>query len=220
MIFEYILLLVLTILAAIFVIWYFVMRRKLIKFMKYVTEELEKAFKPVDKTYRLLGYLVGYNAKYVLESGDKVYILFTTVPRHSFTYYLLARYAGRADRLELAYENSRRYVPREVHFVLESDKRSQQVVLRDLGTTINKFSKTTLEINSKRYIVYYEDPRDVEKTTKILSSSNLNIRRLSAYTANNLVEVVVDVTSENVRDAVRLLREFNKLMTREKAVSP
>lgn len=215
---DYLLLLLLTVFAAVLVIWYFRARRQVITLMKRVTEDLEKAFKPIDKTYRLLGYLVGYNAKYVLESGDKVYVLFTTVPRHSLTYYLIARHVGRTDKLELAYENAKRFVARELHLILESDRRSHQVISRDLGEELNRLSKTIVEISGKKYVVYYEDPKDVDKIAKLLASSSVVVRRASAYAKNNLTEVVADISGEDVHEVVRLLRELNKSLTKEKTI--
>ncbi|MCS7099561.1 MAG: hypothetical protein NZ925_04385, partial [Sulfolobales archaeon] len=102
-----------SVLAVASVVWYFRMRRKMLVLMKKVTEDLEKSFKPVDKAYVLLGYLVGYRAKYDLENGDKVYILLTTAPRHSILYYPIARALKRTDRLEVAIANYSRYVSKE-----------------------------------------------------------------------------------------------------------
>lgn len=216
---DYLLLLLLTLFVAASVLWYFRMRRRMIVFMKKVTVDLEKAFKPVDKTYTLLGYLVGYSAKYVLESGDKVYILFTTVPKHSLIYYLIARQLGRTDQLELAYENTRRFVAREFHFVLESDKRSQQIISRDLGEELNRLSKTEVNVHGRKYVVYYEDSKDVDRVVKLIASSGLLVRRVSSYTRRNLVNVVADIGDEEVQEVVRLLRELNKVLTREKSSS-
>ncbi|MEM0025161.1 MAG: hypothetical protein QXV41_01130, partial [Zestosphaera sp.] len=84
MIIEVIAFSALIIASAISVIWYFRGRRKMLKFIKEFTDELERELRPADKEYVLLGYLVGYRAKYKLEDGRNAYILLTTAPRHSF----------------------------------------------------------------------------------------------------------------------------------------
>ncbi|MEM2212079.1 MAG: hypothetical protein QW114_02660 [Candidatus Nezhaarchaeales archaeon] len=89
--------------------WYFRMRRR-IALMKKVTEDLEKTLKPKDKEYVLLGYLVDYKAKYTLNGGDKVYVVFTTAPKHSMLYYPILKAFKRKDRLTLAIEYGRRHV--------------------------------------------------------------------------------------------------------------
>ncbi|MEM4867012.1 MAG: hypothetical protein QXZ60_05065, partial [Sulfolobales archaeon] len=173
-----------------------------------------KAFKPVDKTYVLLGYLVGYRAKYELESGDRVYILFTTAPRHSILYYPIARALKRTDRLEIAIENFRRHVVRDLHAVDLSDSRSRAVLLRDLGAKIEVISKRVIETSRGNYVVYYEDSGDVELVKRLLESAKLKIYKLSAFTKNNLVELAAEIREDAVPSLVRTLREFNRYVTR------
>ena len=48
------------------IVWYFRERRELIRFISDVIKELEDVFKPTDKVYELLGYLVGFKARFKL----------------------------------------------------------------------------------------------------------------------------------------------------------
>jgi len=181
---------------------------------KRVTEELEKVFKPVDKTYVLLGYLVGYRAKYELENGDRVYILFTTAPRHSILYYPIAKALKRTDRIEIAIENSKRYVARDLHAVALSDSRLLNILLRDLGSKKEVISKRAIETSRGEYMVYYEDSGDIELVKRFIDSVELNIYRLSAFTRNNLVELVAEIREDSVQSLVRALRELNRYVTK------
>ncbi|MEM3131955.1 MAG: hypothetical protein QXV72_04955 [Sulfolobales archaeon] len=204
----------LSFLAVASVTWYFRMRRKTLVLTKRVTEELEKVFKPVDKTYVLLGYLVGYRAKYELENGDRVYILFTTAPRHSILYYPIAKALKRTDRIEIAIENSKRYVARDLHAVALSDSRLLNVLLRDLGSKKEVISKRAIETSRGEYMVYYEDSGDIELVKRFIDSVELNIYRLSAFTRNNLVELVAEIREDSVQSLVRALRELNRYVTK------
>ncbi|MEM2006304.1 MAG: hypothetical protein QW154_01495 [Sulfolobales archaeon] len=204
----------LSFLAVASVTWYFRMRRKTLVLTKRVTEELEKVFKPVDKTYVLLGYLVGYRAKYELENGDRVYILFTTAPRHSILYYPIAKALKRTDRIEIAIENSKRHVARDLHAVALSDSRLLNVLLRDLGSKKEVISKRAIETSRGEYMVYYEDSGDIELVKRFIDSVELNIYRLSAFTRNNLVELVAEIREDSVQSLVRALRELNRYVTK------
>ncbi|MCX8208671.1 MAG: hypothetical protein RMH84_02755 [Sulfolobales archaeon] len=203
-----------SVLAVASVVWYFRMRRKMLVLMKKVTEDLEKSFKPVDKAYVLLGYLVGYRAKYDLENGDKVYILLTTAPRHSILYYPIARALKRTDRLEVAIANYSRYVSKELHAVLASDTRTHALLLRDLGSKRDLISTRTIETTRGRYVVYYEDSGDVEFVRKLVEAASFRVFRISAFTKDNLVGLAVEVVEGAVPEVVKLLRELNRYATR------
>ncbi len=211
---DYLALVLLSFLAVASVVWYFRMRRKTLVLTKAVTEELEKIFKPVDKTYVLLGYLVGYRAKYDLESGDRVYVLLTTAPRHSLLYYPIARALGRTDRLEIALESPRRPVIRDLHAVFAKDGRTHSLLLRDLGSKREAISRRVVETPKGEYVVYYEDSGDVELVRRLVSSAELRVYRLSAFAGNNLVVLAAEIREGKVADAVRLLRELSRSVSR------
>ena len=211
---DYLAVVLLSILAVAMVIWYFRMRRVTLQLMKSVTENLERFFKPLDKTYVLLGYLVGYRATYTLEGGDRVFVVLTTVPRHSLLYYPVVKALGRTDRLHLAIRYGRRYVARELHAVNLADGRLHSVVLRDLGDRASILSKREVELSRGRYVVYYEDSGDLELVGGIVESSPVTLYKLSAYSKDNLVEVVADVSSGNAVGVAEVLREFSRRVTR------
>jgi hypothetical protein len=211
---DYLAVVLLSVLAVAMVVWYFRMRRVTLQLVKRVTDELEGFFKPVDKTYVLLGYLVGYRAMYTLKDGDRVFAVLTTVPRHSLLYYPLAKALGRTDRLHLAVKYGRRYVVRELHAVNLADTRLHAVVLKDLGERARVLSKRELELRGDRYVVYYEDSGDLELVAKLVESSPATLYKVSAYSRDNLVEVVADVSSGNALAIAEILRDFSRRITR------
>jgi len=211
---DYLGVVILSVLAVAMVIWYFKMRKVMILLMKKVTDDLEKFFKPRDKSYILLGYLVGYKAIYDLENGDKVYIVYTTVPKYSLLYYPIARIMGRTDKLHIAIKPNKRYVVRELHVVNQADSRLHAILLKDLGDYANTLSKRELETPMGKYIVYYKDIDDYEFTEKILANTPITIYKLSAYSRENLVEIIADVSSGNAIQIAEVLKEFNRKITR------
>lgn len=210
---DYLVMIFISTLSGTIVTWYFIQRRRLAMFIKKVTLDLERAFEPVDKTYTLLGYLVGYHAKYILKSGDKVYILLTTTPKVSFIYSIIARYLGRTDRIEIAIESPERRVVRDLHLVLETDRISLRTLDRDLKNSITSLRHTIVDVSGRNYIAYYVDYRDLKQVIRLLQSSEVNVRRLSAFTSQNLTEVVADVTAENTLEIVKLLKDFSRIVT-------
>ncbi|MCS7116912.1 MAG: hypothetical protein NZ896_05510 [Nitrososphaerales archaeon] len=194
--------------------WYFKMRRKMIKLIKRVTEDLEKSFKPKDKEYVLLGYLVGYRAKYILDGGDKAYLLLTTAPRHSLLYYPFLKAFRRKDRLNVAIEFSKRFISRELHAINTSDKRSLSILAEDLGNRLVKMSKQILKTSRGTYTVYYENPVDVDLVMNLVMNAPTTIYKLSAYSKNNMVEVAAEVKEGATIGTVTLLKEFSVRVTK------
>jgi len=211
---DYLVVVLLSVLAAAMVVWYFRMRRVTLQLMKGVTDDLETLFKPLDKTYVLLGYLVGYRATYTLEGGDRVFVVLITVPRHSLLYYPVVKALGRTDRLHLAIRYGKRYVARELHAVNLVDSRLHAVVLKDLGRRAEVLSKRELESSRGRYVVYYEDSSDLELVRNLVESSPVTLYKLSAYSKDNLVEVVADVSSGNAISVAEILKDFSRRVTR------
>jgi len=214
---DYLAVVLLSFLAVAMVVWYFRMRRVTLQLMKRVTDDLERFFRPLDKTYVLLGYLVGYRATYTLEGGDRVFAVLITAPRHSLLYYPVVKALGRTDRLHLAIRYGRRYVARELHAVNLADSRLHTVVLRDLGGRAKVISRREVELSRGRYVVYYEDSSDLELVGRIVESSPVTLYKLSAYPKDNLVEVVADVSSGDAVRVAEVLREFSRRVTRSYA---
>lgn len=159
----------LMVLTTITVVWYFRMRRRMLRFLKDFTVKLEEILKPRDKEYHLLGYLVGYKALFKLSDGSRVYVLLTTTPRHSLIYYIVARALKREDRVTIALEPSRRKVIKEVHAVRDGEAKLKYVLNRDLGDELSKLSVSKVNTRWGYYEIYYEDPKDVDMLLSIIN---------------------------------------------------
>jgi len=108
----------------------------------------------------------------------------------------------------------RRYVVRELHAVNLADTRLHAVVLRDLGERARILSRRELELRGGRYVVYYEDSGDLELVAKLVESSPVTLYKVSAYSRDNLVEVVADVSSGSALAIAEILRDFGRRITR------
>jgi len=114
-------------------LWFFTVRRDLIRRMKRVVEILEEELRPRDKSYTLLGYLVGFRAVYRsprIRGVDTAWALYTQPPRHVLLYLPLLHLYGARERLELTLRLSR--PPRgEAHLYAPWDRATRREVERD-----------------------------------------------------------------------------------------
>jgi len=197
------------------VVWYFKMRKKMLKFLRDFTVELEEVIKPRDKEYLLLGYLVGYKATYTLTDGSNVYVLLTTAPMHSLLYYPIAKALKRENNVVMALKPSNRAVVRDIHAVKDDEKRYKYLLEKDLGDEINKLNKSRIYTNWGIYEIYYEDPRDVNYIQYILNNDkNLPIYKISAYKKLNMVEIATRAEVGKVEYLYESLRDFAKKITK------
>jgi hypothetical protein len=110
-------------------------------------------------------------------------------------------------------------VLRELHVVDARDKRSLRILARDLGERINWLSRVEYETPRGVYLVYYESPEDLDLAKRLIERSPAHIFKLSAYTRENLIEVVADISSGDAVAVARVLRDFSGKITRTYATS-
>ncbi len=209
---DYVILVSMSLLAVAMVLWYFKKRKEILKFIKAISGELEDTFKPVDKTYELLGYLVGFKAKFKLGRASRAlnaYASLTTVPKHSLLYYPIAKLMARKDILSLAVE-FRDGVPREFHLVRYGSKRLEARLRSDVKDLDSMRSKK-IELLGNHYVVYYQDEGDVDLIVSELGGLNLNLIQLSIFRSKNIIYVMVEAKEGVVRPTYKLI---NKLYSR------
>ncbi len=208
MVSDALIIIMITILASLAVIWYFAMRRRLARFMRDFTLELERVFKPKDKTYHLLGYLVGYRAVYSLEDGSTVYVLFTTAPVLSLFYYPIAKLLRREDEVTLSLNPKRGKVKCELHALLEGKVRLRRIVVEDLKKRYKKVNKAEVKSRWGVYEVYYEDPCNPNTVSRIANTTRFPIYRLSAYKGDNLISITSRADVKTLKELRNTLYEF------------
>ncbi|MCX8195695.1 MAG: hypothetical protein N3F67_01225 [Acidilobaceae archaeon] len=214
--FEYAILALISVMAVAMVIWYFRVRKEMLLLTRTIAVELEKYFKPRDKSYVLLGYLVGFKAKYELENGDEVFVLFTTTPKMALLYYPIAKLLGRKDRLEVALKYANRYVEREFHLVNPRDRWAVASFLRDVGERREKLLRR--EVRGKRgtMVAFMESPGDEGLAARLATMGEAELHRVSAFKEHNLIDVAVEAGLGCVKDIVRIHDELRKNVTRSR----
>ncbi|MEM0362009.1 MAG: hypothetical protein QXH57_03725 [Sulfolobales archaeon] len=217
MVVDYVMLVFMSFLAVIMVLWYFRKRRELIKFIKNIIDELEDVFKPADKVYEVLGYLVGFKAKYRLGKTSKAlnaYASLTTVPRHSLLYYPIAKMLSRKDILTIAVE-FRDGVTEDFHLVRYGSKRLE-VRLRNDVQDLDRMRRRKVELRGIPYVVYYYDEGDVGLIMSELEGLNLNLIQLSVFKSKNLVYVAVEAKEGIVRPVYKLINNIYSKLSRKR----
>jgi len=201
-------------LAVAMVYWYFYWRRRMLKLMRDITVSLESALKPKDKTYTLLGYLVGFRAVYELNGKSgfrRAYALLLLLPRHSLLYYPIAKLVtSRVDRLDIALE-SEFYVLRDIHAVAEGWGK----LLAREGVDLSRLYSEELECSDRsKFRLFYRDSKDRALLVDILCGSGLRVLRFSSYPARNLVYISIEADPNQVGRAVEVLAKVAKRLSK------
>jgi len=202
------------VLATAMVYWYFYWRKRMLKFMRDITVSLEGALKPRDKTYTLLGYLVGFRAVYELDGKSgfrRAYVLLLLLPRHSLLYYPIAKLiTSRVDRLDIALESAF-YILRDIHAVAEGWSK----LLAREGLDLSKLYSEELECSDgSRFRLFYRDSKDRALLADILCGGGLRVLRFSSYPAKNLVYISIEADPGQVGRAVEILAKAAKRLSK------
>ncbi|MCE4599026.1 MAG: hypothetical protein F7C81_02380 [Desulfurococcales archaeon] len=154
--------------------WYFIMRRAMIRRQVAIIRGLEDLFKPKDKRYWLIGYLVGFQAKYWIRRGplDKVLITYTTPPYHAFFYLPVVALARRREKLEVVMELNKPFrLSGPVHIYTDKIYSVKAAVERDMprrqepGRVVRE-----LVVDGRRLKAYYHENSDLELALDITRS--------------------------------------------------
>ncbi|MEM0370881.1 MAG: hypothetical protein QXE80_09325 [Pyrobaculum sp.] len=195
------------------VMWYFRERKKILKLMRDFVVELEEVFKPVDKTYTLLGYLVGFRAVYKLHNGDQLYVLFTTAPRYAFLYLPFVKLLGREDLATYFYKTEKPKRLRTYIAVREKSRRISTIVESDIKRLGLTLQQTTVETPAGRYVVYYELGGSPYLINEVVNKFNVDIRKLAVYGSLNAVEITTPSLLGHVEKIWDLIKKMYKTTT-------
>ena len=152
------------------VAWFFWMRRVLIRRQAHMIRKLEEKLRPRDKQYWVIGYLVGFAARY--KTGDPrtpvVWVTYTTPPYHVFFYLPVIILGRKKERLEIAVEPSTpRLLPGTAYvykpLIGTIALRTRKVKAR-LG---GKAKQGSLSLNGSSYKTLYDNPGALRIAEKI-----------------------------------------------------
>lgn len=184
-----------------------------------IVRVLEEALSPRDKRYWLLGYLVGFRAKYWIRRGpiNRAWALYTSPPHHVFFYIPAIILFKKRERLELTIELNRKLgFLGEAHFVDPSDRVSRKTLTMDLRNRggLGRFANTTYRHMDRFYSVYTRgDPRALGLAKRILNSlpEGIHTTRVSVLPREGIVHIalIVEGASPGVlREAIESVTEL------------
>lgn len=161
---------VVVILSSLTVLWFFQVRRLLIRRMRLVIGLLEKVLKPRDQQYTLLGYLVGFRAIYKLSSPKvpRAWALYMLPPHHVLLYVPVILLGGRKERLELTFKLSRP-PGGEAHIYDPRDRATKRSIKIDLSKYRGKLYERDIEVNGRIYKALYSSEETLKTAHRILS---------------------------------------------------
>ncbi len=173
---------IIVILSSLTVLWFFQMRRLLIRRMRLVIGLLERVLRPRDQEYTLLGYLVGFRAVYKLRS-DKVpraWALYMIPPHHVLLYVPVILLAGKKERLELTFRLSRP-PGGEAHIYDPGDRATRRSVRIDLAKYRGRLYEREIEIQGRTYKVIYSNEETLRLAHQVFSelASLVDVKRVT-----------------------------------------
>ncbi|BEP16894.1 hypothetical protein PYJP_02460 [Pyrofollis japonicus] len=167
---------IIVIISSLSVLWFFQMRRLMIRHMRLVIGLLERVLRPRDKTYTLLGYLVGFRAEYRLSSEKvpKAWALYMIPPHHVLLYVPVILVGRRKERLELTFRLSKP-PGGEAHLYDPRDKAVKRLVENDVRNYKGRLYNREVVVKDRLFHALYSDEEAL-----------LHVRRV----AESLVELV------------------------------
>lgn len=152
------------------VVWFFQVRRQMLVKMRAVVGMLEEVFRPRDKTYTLLGYLVGFRAEYRLPSrwAPRAWVLYTMPPSHVFFYLPVVLARRMRDRLEITIQ-VREPLPGEAHVYDPRDRATRRLVARDTAGREERLRRKRLVVDGRVYEALYSGDRALELALGLLA---------------------------------------------------
>lgn len=201
--------LALSILAGVMIVWYYYWRRRMLWLMHSIVKTLEEVFKPVDKNYVLLGYLVGFKSEYKLDStgAKRIYARLLLLPHYSLLYYPIARLlTSKVDRLDILVKEPGLKL-RRMHVV----RRGWLRLLKQDGLSVEGLKSEVFEHGGVEYYVYYEDGRDRDILVSLVKNHS-GYLRVSSIPEENAILITMKAEPENIvqaaKDLVALKRSF------------
>lgn len=194
------------------VVWFFQIRRSMILRMRGVISVLEHTFKPSDKEYTLLGYLVGFKATYKLRdpSITRAWLLYIMPPYHVFFYLPVIALARRRERLEVTLRTSYP-LPGEAHLYVEGDGFVRRSVIRDVTGVARSYSRAAVSVGGREYVALYTGQLALGRAVELaeaLQAAGADVRRVSIVDRLRAIHVsLVPSPNADLKGALeRLLR--------------
>jgi hypothetical protein len=202
------------------ILWFFKVRRVMIRKQVMIIRSLEKVLKPRDKRYWLLGYLVGFRAKYWINRGGikRAWALYVTPPHHVFFYIPFIVLFKKRERLELTLELDASYrMKGEAHLFNTSERSTVRNVYRDVRDLKTFKSEPMVQADGDFKIIYRGDALALNSVRELFhrlkSKQNLDIYRISLDETKKVIHVSFNPRSqEEISTVVSTLLDYIKTL--------
>ncbi len=201
-------------------LWFFQVRRLMIQRMKRIVEILEEELRPRDKTYTLLGYLVGFRAVYErprVRGVGRAWLLYTQPPRHVLFYLPVSKAIGARERLEITLRTP--YLPRgEAHLYAPWDRASARLARRDASPGLRE---ERLEVAGRSYVLLSDGAPGarsaVLELASLLASRGVYPLRVTIDSRRQALHVALEPRLEALRDALRVVTGYASRLAEERS---
>ena len=175
------------------VLWFFKIRRSMIRRISQVARELEEALGPRDARYWYLGYLVGFRARYWVNRGpvSTVSALYTIPPYHVFFYLPVIILGKRRETLDIAVKlRLQPLLKGEAHLVDESDRYARLTFRKDVGDPSRLKARASRLSNGRLTLYHRGDERLAHLATSLarsLEEAGAEVVRVSIIPSERIV---------------------------------
>ena len=205
------------------VAWFFRMRKIMLRRQIRVIRALEESLKPRDKRYWVLGYLVGFTARYWIHRGPvaKVDVTYTIPPYHAFFYLPVIILGRKKEKLDI--EALGRYKLKSLgkaHLVNTTLRSVKLAVKREIAGSREDYKRGSVRVDGAEYKSYYTSEEALREASSLASelARHGKVHRVTIDTPRKRVAVSITLKSiEDLEQAVgKVLGELEKLSTGER----
>lgn len=188
---------------------YFRGRRINLVLMRDFARKMEDLFRPSDKEYVLLGYLVGYKAKFKVMRWNisSITWMLVLLPRQSLFYYPISKLTSKFDRFYMS--ASLVFGPRATVHLISDDWYHK--VIHQIREAVY-LSHITTTVSGKVFHVLYDDVKFRDEVLDTLSRHLGSALRYLKHFAVNREYRNIYVFSEAKLEVLRALAEVTKIL--------
>lgn len=178
------------------------------KIARIISSELEAALKPQKQEYINIGGFIGYHGNYVRPGYFyKVNTTFTFIPRHSIMFLPVSLLTSKHDKLYITIY-SKAQLKGEAHLILEKLNRSATHKVKNEN---NKMRVESVEIDGRRYLIYYENLESKQFIQKCIENLDLKyIYHITSYAPNRNFYLYMQPKQGYIEDNLRKFLQLCK----------
>ncbi|MCE4602147.1 MAG: hypothetical protein F7C08_00910 [Desulfurococcales archaeon] len=205
------------------VAWFFRMRRIMLNRQILIIRSLESAFKPRDKRYWVLGYLVGFAARYWIYQGPlaRVNITYTVPPYHAFFYIPVIILGRKKEKLEIELESRHRLRDVGVAHIYSTVMRSVRLpVERDIRDRLRDAIISRVKVAGRKYKAAYTSGEALNRAIELVQDLSVigEVHRVTIDSRSRRIAASITLKSvDGIEEYVkRLVKELEELSTGER----